>query len=250
MPPRGESGMTAEKTTADPVPRDQLEADVSAVMDCIANGGVAILPLDVAYAIVGARPAAIRRIYDAKKRSYEKPCGMFGSAELSAEIHLLDDKKREMIRFLQYEARLPFSVVAAFDAGHPLLSGADPFVLQTSSKAGTLDMLINAGQFHDEVARQSAARGMGVFGSSANTSLAGSKYRLADVDAPVRAVADIVFDYGVSRYASDRGLSSSIIDFADFTVLRVGHRYEELKQVLLRQFQVKLRITAQTAGAA
>jgi tRNA A37 threonylcarbamoyladenosine synthetase subunit TsaC/SUA5/YrdC len=241
--------MAAERTTADPVPRRQLEDDVTATMNCIADGGVAILPLDVAYAIVGARPAAIRRIYDAKQRSYGKPCGMFGSATLSAEIHRMDAGRHEIVRFLQHDARLPFSVVAPFDPSHPLLAGADPFVLETSSKAGTLDMLINAGQFHDEMARQSAERGLGVFGSSANTSLAGSKYRLEDVDAPVRAAADISFDYGVSRYANEHGLSSSIIDFADFTVLRVGHRFDELSCALREQFGIVTRITADTVGA-
>lgn len=238
--------MTAERTTADAVPVAQLRADVSAVMDCLAGGGVAILPLDVAYAVVGARPAAIRRIYDAKQRSYDKPCGMFGSAELSAEIHRLDADRHAMVHYLQHEARLPFSVVAPFEPGHPLLAGADPFVLATSSKAGTLDMLINAGQFHDEVARQSADRGLGVFGSSANTSLAGSKYRLADVDAPVRAAADLAFDYGVSLYASDRGLSSSIIEFTEFRVLRVGHRFRELARTFRQQFGIELQL----AGAS
>ena len=114
-------------------------------------------------------------------------------------------------------------------------------VLEHSTKKGTVDMLINAGQFHDEMARQSEQRGMGVFGSSANTSLAGSKYRLEDVDAPVLAVADICFDYGTSKYVNNQGLSSSIIDFADFTVLRIGHRFAEIAAVFQTEFRVTLR---------
>ena len=230
------------RSTADPVPQNQLGSDVAAVMDTIAEEGVAIVPLDVAYAIVAATPAGVRRIFDAKERSYEKPCGMFGSSQLSRAIHVMEEEKHAMVRFLAEEARLPFSVVAPFRPDHPLLSGADPFVLQSSSKAGTLDMLINAGQFHDEIARQSDARTMGVFGSSANTSLTGSKYRLNDIDAPVLAAADISFDYGVSKYDNDQGYSSSIIDFETFNVLRIGHEFDELQRVFQTEFDVTLTV--------
>ena len=73
--------------------------------------------------------------------------------------------------------------MAPFRADHPLFAAVDPFVLQNSSKGGTLDMLLNAGQFHDAIAEGSLARGVAVFGSSANLSLTGSKYRYADIDA-------------------------------------------------------------------
>ena len=230
------------RSTADPVPQDQLINDVAAVMDTIADEGVAIVPLDVAYAIVAATPAGVRRIFDAKQRSYDKPCGMFGSAQLSRAMHVMEEEKHAMVRFLAEKACLPFSVVAPFRPDHPLLAGADPFVLESSSKAGTLDMLINAGQFHDEIARQSDVRTMGVFGSSANTSLTGSKYRLDDIDAPVRAAADISFDYGVSKYDNDQGYSSSIIDFETFRVVRIGHEFAELQRLFRNEFDIKLKV--------
>ena len=80
------------------------------------------------------------------------------------------------------EERILFSVVAPFRTDHPLFAAVDPFVMQNSSKGGTLDMLI-AGQFHDAIARGLIAHGTAVFGSSANPSLTGSKYRYADIDA-------------------------------------------------------------------
>ena len=230
------------RSTADPVPQDQLSRDVAAVLDTIADEGVAIVPLDVAYAIVAATAAGVRRIFDAKDRSYEKPCGMFGSAQLSRSIHVMEDEKHAMVRYLVDEAHLPFSVVAPFRPDHPLLSAADPFVLESSSKSGTLDMLINAGQFHEEMARQSDARTMGVFGSSANTSLTGSKYRLNDIDAPVLAAADVSFDYGTSKYDNNKGYSSSIIDFETFQVLRIGHEFDELQRVFQSEFDVTLTV--------
>ena len=141
-------------TTAAPVLADRLRSDVARLMDVLADGGVALAPLDVAYAILAAREAGIRRIFAAKQRSYDKPSGMFGSSALSAELHVMEAEKHAMVRELVDEEGFPFSVVAPFRADHPLLASVDPFVLASSTKVGTLDMLINAGQFHDEIARQ------------------------------------------------------------------------------------------------
>ncbi len=230
-----------ERRSHDAVAPEQLRADVSALLDVLADGGVAIAPLDVAYAILAATPQGIRRIFDAKQRSYEKPSGMFGSHGMSAELHVMEAEKHVMVRELVAQVGLPFSVVAPFREDHAILGNVDPFVLQSSSKAGTLDMLLNAGQMHDGIAQESWRRGMPVFGSSANLSLSGSKYRLCDIDEAVRAAADIAFDYGLSQYANHQGRSSTIIDFRDFSVIRIGVQFETLRQACKDRFGVTLR---------
>ena len=121
-----------------------------------------------------------------------------------------------------------------------------PWVIQNSTKAGTLDMLLNAGVFHNEMTRQSMDRGMPVLGSSANTSLAGSKYRLLDVEQRVRDAADILVDGGLCRYHNPEGRSSTIIDFGNFRTVRVGVVYEQLCEIFLR-FKVDLKANAMTA---
>jgi tRNA A37 threonylcarbamoyladenosine synthetase subunit TsaC/SUA5/YrdC len=234
---------TTETTrlTSDPVPPERLRADVARLFEAMAAGGIGIVPLDVAYAVVATTPGGIRRIFEAKRRSYDKPSGMFGSWRLSREVHRLDERRHEMVRELVEEERIPFSVVAPFRAEHPLFAAVDPFVMQNSSKGGTLDMLINAGQFHDAIAEGASARGTAVFGSSANLSLTGSKYRYADIDAPVREAAAIHFDYGQSKYAHKDGLASTIIDFVDFSVIRVGHCFDRLKQAFVTRFGITLK---------
>lgn len=229
------------RLTSDPVPADELRADVARLFETMAAGGIGIVPLDVAYAVVATTSDGIRRLFEAKRRSYDKPSGMFGSWQLSREVHLMDERRHAMVRELVEEERIPFSVVAPFRAEHPLFAAVDPFVMRNSSKGGTLDMLINAGQFHDAIAEGSIARGTAVFGSSANLSLTGSKYRYADIDVPVRAAAAIHFDYGRSKYAHKDGLASTIIDFADFSVIRVGHCFDRLKQAFATRFGVTLK---------
>ena len=229
------------RLTCDPVAPEQLRRDVGRLFDAMAGGGIGIVPLDVAYAVVATMPGGIRRIFEAKRRSYDKPSGMFGNWRMSREIHEMDERRHAMVREIVEEERIPFSVVAPFRADHPLFAAVDPFVLQNSSKGGTLDMLLNAGQFHDAIAEGALARGTAVFGSSANLSLTGSKYRYQDIDQPIRDAAAVYFDYGQSKYAHKDGLSSTIIDFKDFSVVRVGHCFEQLKKAFATRFGATLK---------
>ena len=231
-----------EARTHTSVAPEQISADVSNLLDVLGNGGVAIAPLDVAYAILAATPQGIRRIFDAKQRSYEKPSGMFGNYMMSAAVHIMAEEKHAMVAEMVEQVSLPFSVVAPFREDHAFLADVDPFVLASSSKAGTLDMLLNAGPMHNEIASQAWARNMPVFGSSANLSLTGSKYRLGEVDGAVREAADISFDYGLSQYANHQGRSSTIIDFRDFSVIRVGVQFDRLRQAFKDRFNVNLQI--------
>jgi tRNA A37 threonylcarbamoyladenosine synthetase subunit TsaC/SUA5/YrdC len=229
------------RLTSDPIPAEQLRVDIDALFAALDAGGIGIVPLDVAYAVVATTAAGMRRIFEVKRRSYDKPSGMFGNWQLSGEIHRMDEWRHGIVRQMIEAERMPFSVVAPFRADHDLLAAADPFVIEHSSKKGTLDMLLNAGQFHDAIAEASIARGRAVFGSSANLSLAGSKYRFADVEMPVRAAAAIYFDYGQSKFAHPEGLASTIIDFRDFTVVRIGHCFERLKRAFADRFGVVLK---------
>jgi len=229
------------RLTSDPVAPDDLHCDVVRLFDALTAGGFGIVPLDVAYAVVAMTPSGIRQIFEIKRRSYEKPSGMFGNWRLSREIHVMDDDRHGMVRHIVEHERLPFSVVAPFRADHPLLAAVDPFVMQNSSKNRTLDMLINAGQFHDAIAEGAVARGVAVFGSSANLSLTGSKYRFQDIEPPIRAAAAVHFDYGQSKYANKDGLSSTIIDFIDFKVVRVGHCFDILARAFKTRFGIVLK---------
>lgn len=234
--------MFKERTTSDPVPAEQLEADVALLLDTIAAGKVAIAPLDVAYAVNACTEPGIRRIYAAKKRSYEKPGGLFANTAMSRAIHIMEDFKHDLAETIVREENIPFSIVAPFRPDHQFFALVDPFVMQSSTKAETMDMLLNAGQFHNEIARQSWQRGMPVFGSSANTSLQGSKYRYQDIEAPVREAASVHFDYGLSKYANGQGHSSTIIDFRDFSVIRVGVVFERVANAFKRHGGITLKV--------
>jgi tRNA A37 threonylcarbamoyladenosine synthetase subunit TsaC/SUA5/YrdC len=226
--------------TQDYVNPEQVRKDVAEMLEVLKIGGVAILGLDVAYAVIGSKENAIKRIFEAKNRSYEKPSGFFSNWKISNEIHILPNEKREMIREVIEQEKLPFSVVAPFNPGHSFFKNVDPFVIQNSSKSGTIDMLLNAGVLHDELVNQSWEMGMPVFGSSANTSLMGSKYRVEDIEAEVLSAVDLVVDYGLSKYHNPLGRSSTIIDFNNFSVIRVGVMFEQLQKAFKDRFNINL----------
>jgi tRNA A37 threonylcarbamoyladenosine synthetase subunit TsaC/SUA5/YrdC len=67
------------RLTSDPIPTEQLRADIDALFTALDAGGIGIVPLDVAYAVVATTAAGMRRIFEVKRRSYDKPSGMFGN---------------------------------------------------------------------------------------------------------------------------------------------------------------------------
>tara|TARA_B100000686_G_C16778404_1_gene970135 strand:+ start:1797 stop:2504 length:708 start_codon:yes stop_codon:yes gene_type:complete len=219
----------------------QVVKDAENVLNILNDGGVGVIPLDVAYAIIGNSEQAIRAIFKAKNRSFEKPSGMFSNWDLFNEIQIVGQKERDIVKCVTIDNNLPMSSVAPFHHDHPFFSKVDPFVLQNSSKAGTLDMLMNAGVLHNEMITQSLEKGVPVFGSSANTSLQGSKYRLEDIEEPVLEAADIKIDYGTSKYENDYGYSSTIIDLTDFKTIRIGVCYDLICALLLEHFDIDLK---------
>ena len=233
--------MSETRHTHDPVPTGQLQSDVSSLLDVLEQGGVGIVPLDVAYAVNAMTEDGIKRIFTAKRRSYEKPSGMFANTTMCREIHQMEEWKYDLVEAIIREENIPFSVVAPFDREHPFFDQVQRFVLESSTKAGTLDMLLNAGQFHNEIARQSWERQRPVFGSSANTSLMGSKYRYEDIEQEVKDACQIGFDYGTSKYAIDHGRSSTIVDFRDFSVIRVGVIFDRVQEAFRKHGQVELK---------
>ena len=108
------------------------------------------------------------------------------------------------------EYNLPFSVVAPFNPHNPELAKVDPFVIGMSSKAGTLAMLLNAGLFHNCLAKLYFDRARPAFGSSANISLTGSKFKVEDFEFELIEVANIVIDHG-HRNIRTRKVSQAVL---------------------------------------
>jgi tRNA A37 threonylcarbamoyladenosine synthetase subunit TsaC/SUA5/YrdC len=218
-----------------------VNADAGRVYDCVVNGGIAIIHLDVSYAVLAHTPEAVRKFYEAKRRSYGKPTGVLGNQKAHEELHLLSESQREMVRTITQDYDLPLAVIAPFRKGHPLLASIDPFVFSQAIKGDTLNILLNAGTLRTAIADLAIAEGRLFVGTSANTSLAGSRYQLHDIEEDVRAVADLEIDYGPSKYANAQGLSSTMIDFSTYRVQRAGVCFEEIARIMQSRFDITLQ---------
>jgi tRNA A37 threonylcarbamoyladenosine synthetase subunit TsaC/SUA5/YrdC len=200
----------------------QIAADAQRVFEVVRDGGVALVHLDVAYALVARTAEAVRRVYALKGREYGKPMGLVGGYDAHLVLHQLDEPRREMVRAIVIEQGLPLSVVAPYRADHPYLATLDPFVLQQCTHDGTQNLLLSAGALRTALAQRCWAQGVAMVGTSANLSLTGSRFSVAEVDPGIVNACDIVVDYGRSRYANDQGRSSTIIDFGNMRLLRHG----------------------------
>jgi tRNA A37 threonylcarbamoyladenosine synthetase subunit TsaC/SUA5/YrdC len=222
-----------------------ITQDAARVFDVIRGGGIAIFPVSVGYAIVGHEEDAVQRIYSAKERSFNKPCGNFCDWQLFNEAIEVPQLGRDVVRSITQKHDLPFSIVAPFHQDHPVVQSLAPFALANSTLAGTMDMLLNAGPLHDEIARLARENNYAVVGSSANVSLTGSKFRFSDIDPQVRDVADITIDYGLCPYHNPDGLGSTIIDLISYQTIRLGCVYQQICEILLDEFEIDLKaITA------
>lgn len=216
------------------------KADAQRIYDSMQAGGVAVVPLDVAYAVFGTTAAAIQTIYKAKGRSFSKPNGTLANMEIFREVHDVDTRAREVVEAITDDYDLPLSIVGKHREGNKFTAVLDEFCFERSTKDGTMDLLMNAGPLHRELTALSWETCKPIMGSSANVSLGGSKFRLADVEAPVRDAAAIQVDYGLCRYNNPMAISSTIIDLDNYEIHRFGVCYEQIRDILKRHFAKEL----------
>lgn len=204
------------------------------------SGGVSVLPLDVSYAIFAATARGVERIYELKNRKPSKPNGIVGNWDIFRNVLQTTERDKDLVRCLTQDHDLPLSVIAPFDTHHDWLRTVEHGALRRATKDGTMDLLLNAGPLHNELARLSWESATPLMGSSANVSLAGSKFRLEDVEDSVKQGCDIVLGYGTSRYINDYGIGSTILELPTWKVLRWGGLFERQAEIVKQQFGVEL----------
>ena len=96
-------------------------------------------------------------------------------------------------------------------------------------------MLLNAGPFHSEICRLSLLEMHPIFGSSANISLTGTKFRVEDIDEEIKNISDVVIDHGLRKYHF-YNQSSTLLNVETFEVVRKGSNYEIIADICKRRF--------------
>lgn len=218
----------------------ELQAQARSIFSSMKAGGVVILPFDVSYAIFAHTARAVERIYEIKNRSSSKPNGVLGNWEIFNEVLQPNETDRAIVDCINRDHDLPMSVVGPYRADHDFLATTQFGALRRSTKGPTMDLLMNAGALHGELARMSLDSCTPLMGSSANRSLTGNKFELHDIEPEVLAQTDLNVDHGRCRYANPWLVGSTILELGTHRVLRFGCCYEEIQAILNRQFKLNL----------
>ena len=217
-----------------------MQTDALKVFRIMKAGGVAVLPLNVSYAIFAHTARGVERIFELKQRPQTKPNGVIGNWDIFSQVMDTSSRDRDLVRCITHDYNLPLSVIAPFRAEHDWLRTVEFGGLRRSTKGGTMDLLLNAGALHNELARLSWESAAPLMGSSANVSLTGSKFTLAEVQDSLKNGCDIVLDYGRSQYANPYVIGSTIIELPSWRVLRWGGCFEQQAGIIHRHFGVEL----------
>ncbi len=190
----------------DPSDAPLTAADVDALSECLAGGGVAVFPADTVYGL-GCDPdsePAVRRLYELKGRPPTQPAAvMFFAlqAALAALPELLPREQAALRALLPGPLTLLLSNPAR---RYSLAAGPNP------GAAETLGLRVPA--LPSQLAAL-AALGRPLLQSSANLSGGPEAPRLADVPAAIRAGADLVLDGGELP-----GLASTVLDLREYSL--------------------------------
>lgn len=223
--------------TAPTIP--DIAADSRRAFDTIVAGGVSILPMDVGYSLIGTAEPALMRIFETKRRAPSKLNAMLADHDIHRDVHMLDVRQRDIVDAITIGYELPLGLIAPARMDHPILRRLSPSMLARSAHDGTVLMLLAAGPFHAAICALSGQHQVPLFGSSANLSLSGTKFRVEDIEPEVKAIADIVIDYGLRKYHLYKA-SSTLIDIRTCTVVRHGACFELIADVMRRHFAIDL----------
>jgi len=207
--------------------------------DVLKAGGIAIIPMDVGYTCAGGSGAALQRIFDTKQRASSKRNAMVGDHAIAREIYKLSPRGWKVVDAITGDYGLPLGAVGPCRIDHPLLRVLDDAAIDASTKDGTLVMLMNAGPFHGEICRLSLEEMHPIFGSSANLSLTGTKFRVEDIEPEILDIADVVIDHGLRKYHYYQQ-SSTLLNVETFEVVRHGSNFEIIADICQRRFGVTL----------
>lgn len=229
--------MSGEETARAPL--FDVEGDAARAFAVLRGGGIAIVPNTIGYSVLGGAKPALERIFATKKRAPQKLNAMVANGAIHRELHDCSARGREIVAAVTEDYGLPLGCIAPFRPDHPLVRGLDAETLAGSTRGGTLVMLLNAGRFHAALTAHSHRESVPLFGSSANVTLGGTKFRVEEIEPEITAIADIVVDHGLQPFHPYRA-SSTLLNVETLEVVRHGSCFEDIAYILRRHFGAEL----------
>lgn len=217
-----------------------IEADAQRAFDALVSGGIAIVPNDVGYSILGGSLESLEKIFRTKGRAAQKINAMVASMGTHRSLHDCSERGRRIVETIVYDYDLPLGCIAPFRPEHAMVAGLPAEVLAASTRDQTLVMLLNAGRFHAALTARAEEAEVALFGSSANLSLGGTKFRVEDIDQSILDIADVTIDHGLQRYHPYKA-SSTLLNVETLEVIRKGSCFDDIQYIVGRHFGIELQ---------
>lgn len=209
---------------------DSREA-AAKVVDVIQDGGLALVPFDVAYAFLAGAREPLEKIYKLKLRPPEKACPILVSWEQFRTF--ADATGEEMARVAKLvRAGLPLGVLTKAHWQSDLARSIPENCREFLVSQDRVGLFMNMGGMSEELLSVATRRGVRLFGSSANLSGMGNSFSLEDVPVDIVDAMDIVCETGACKYSNPDRLPSSIIDIRTGELTRRGILHEEIERLL------------------
>ncbi|HKM61980.1 MAG TPA: Sua5/YciO/YrdC/YwlC family protein [Acidisphaera sp.] len=225
-----------------------VAGDAARVFAALDAGGIAVVPNDIGYSVLGGSSAALTRIFRATGRQASKRNALVADAAWHRALHVCGTRGREIVQAITDDYGLPLGAIAPFRRDHPAVLACDGETIADSSQDGTIAMLLNAGRFHAALTALSYEAGRLLFGSSANLTLTGTRFCVEDIPPEITGIADVVIDHGLQRYHV-YAASSTLLNVETLEVVRHGACFADIAYVLRRHFGVSLTPPREPIGA-
>ena len=225
-----------------------VAGDAARVFAALDAGGIAVVPNDIGYSVLGGSSAALTRIFRATGRQASKRNALVADAAWHRALHVCGTRGREIVQAITDDYGLPLGAIAPFRRDHPAVLACDGETIADSSQDGTIAMLLNAGRFHAALTALSYEAGRLLFGSSANLTLTGTRFCVEDTPPEITGIADVVIDHGLQRYHV-YAASSTLLNVETLEVVRHGACFADIAYVLRRHFGVSLTPPREPIGA-
>ena len=216
-----------------------IHDDARRAVDVLGKGGIARLPMDLGYSLLGGSREALRRIFETKGRAASTLNAMVGDQALAEELFRLSPAGHRVLETITVDYGLPLGAIGPADMTHPFVAQLDADTREGSTKDDTVVLLMQAGPFHAALCRAAREAGAALIGSSANQSNQGPKFRFADIEPEILEIADLVIDHGPRKFRM-YGASSTLLNVATFDVVRHCACFGVITDVVKRHFAVDL----------
>lgn len=197
----------------------------------ILRGGLVLFPTDVGYALLGHSDSSMQLMYRIKERPLTKPIVVIGNREVLANVAVVTSRERGLIEAVTENFPCAFVVRANRDS--VMLRNLAVWVRTQLVTDDRIAVFLNTGRLTEELVARAARDRVLIVGSSANPSGSGNRYRLQDVEGSIAGSVQGIVDGGNCRYTHPLKRGTTIVDFENLAIERVGIKYDEISKLLV-----------------